>query len=453
MEQMLNENFLIELFKICLKNEDIINICIKYLKYQYLPSSEYKEVWKQIYNEYSFTKTLPTIGVLFQNCKDKKEVVKLLENIRDIETPKEEHIIKTFEEFIKNSVCIEFYDNFQEIYSQGDRDKARQLLFETSDKLINFSLRGQYCFSSIFGDFRERQYEKKINNELKNPDFTFLQPVLGIDEIDFLYPIKDQSVVCALAQSGVGKTTQLVFTAIENARRGAGVLYVAAEGTKSELEDRLDACWSAVDKYKLEKGDLSDEEISKLNKIAEQVTSMGGEVELYIFTQFGTATVLDIHNLVEEYEKLHGRVPDVLVVDYLELFTVHDKHFTVGEEKARRQAVARALSNLVTSKKIKVCFTATQASNVTSELTNSEEFVLTREYISGDKNLLDSFSLFYSLNQTIAEYNAQTMRIFIDKSRHSSKLLKQLFTIQTNYERGSFYNRKATLEKFATTLV
>lgn len=145
------------------------------------------------------------------------------------------------------------YDNFQEIYSQGDRDKARQLLFETSDKLINFSLRGQYCFSSIFGDFRERQYEKKINNELKNPDFTFLQPVLGIDEIDFLYPIKDQSVVCALAQSGVGKTTQLVFTAIENARRGAGVLYVAAEGTRSELEDRLDACWSAVDKYNLKK--------------------------------------------------------------------------------------------------------------------------------------------------------------------------------------------------------
>lgn len=101
MEQMLNENFLIELFKICLKNEDIINICIKYLKYQYLPSSEYKEVWKQIYNEYSFTKTIPTIGVLFQNCKDKKEVVNLLEKVRDIETPKEEHIIKTFEEFIK----------------------------------------------------------------------------------------------------------------------------------------------------------------------------------------------------------------------------------------------------------------------------------------------------------------------------------------------------------------
>ena len=190
----------------------------------------------------------------------------------------------------------------------------------------------------------------KIENEIQNPDFTFLQPVLGIDEIDFLYPIKENSVICGLAQSGVGKTTQLVFTAIENARRGAGVLYVTSEGTRKELEDRFDSCWSAVEKFRIEKGDLSDEEISKLNRIAEQVVSMGGEVELHVFTEFGTATILDVKNLIEDYEKLHGKVPDIVVIDYLELFTVHDKHFSTGEEKARRQAVARALSNLVTNK-------------------------------------------------------------------------------------------------------
>ena len=453
MEDLLKEDFLIELFKLCLKKEEIINICLKYLKYQYLPSSEYKEIWKQISNEYTFTKTIPTIGVLFQNCKDKKEVVSVLEKIRDIETPSEDNVIKAFEEFIKNSVCIEFYDNFQEIYSQGNREKARQLLYETSEKLSKFSLKSQYCFSSIFGGFRDRQYQKKINNELRNSDFTFLQPVLGIDEIDFLYPIKKNTVICGLAQSGVGKTTQLTFTAVENARRGAGVLYVAGEGTQEEMEDRFDSCWSAVRKDVIENGELSDEEISKLNKIAEQVTSMGGEIEVHVITQFGMATILDIYKLVEDYEKLHGRPPHVLCVDYLELFTVHDKHFSTGEEKARRQAVARALSNLITSKGILCCFTATQASNVPSELTNSEEFVLTREHTSGDKNLLDSFSCFYSLNQTITEYNAETMRIFIDKSRHSSKKHKQIFTIKTNYERGSFYNRKETLEKFATTLV
>lgn len=453
MDEALNENFLIELFKLCLKKEDILNVCIKHLKYQYLPSAEYKEVWKQIYNEYTFTKTIPTLGILFQNLKDKEKSLKVLEKIRDAEYPNEDSTIKILEEFIKNSICIDFYDSFQEIYSQGNREKARQFLYETSNKLHDFSLKSEYCFSTIFQGFQERQYQKKIDNAIKNEDFGFIQPVIGIDEIDALYPIKFGTVICSLAQSGVGKTTQLVFTSVENARRGLSVLYVTSEGTKKELEDRFDSCWSSIDRLTIEKGDLTDEDIEKLNKIAEQVVSMGGEVELHVINQFGTATILDVYNLVEEFEKKHGKVPDVLVLDYLELFTVHDKHFSVGEEKARRQAVARAISNLVTSKGIFCCFTATQASNVPAELANSEEFVLTREYISGDKNLLDSFSLFYSLNQTLTELDSNIMRIFIDKSRHSSKTVKKIFRIYTGYEYGSFYNRKKTLNEFCTTLI
>ena len=453
MDELLNENFLVELFKLCLKKKEIIEICKKVLKYQYLPSASYKEIWKQIEREYSFTNTIPTLGVLFQNCKDNKGTIDVLEKIKDIDTPNETQVVKSLEEFIKNSVCIDFYDSFQELYTQGNRDKAISLLAETSNKLNSFTLSSDYLFTSIFKDFRDRQYQKKIDLALKDDNFGFYQPVLGIDEVDLHFPIKENTVICGLARSGVGKTTQLVFTSVENARRGAGVLYVASEGTVAELQDRFDSCWTSVEKVKLENADLSDEEISKLSRLAEQVTSMGGEVELHVFTQFNTATVLDIYNLIEEYEKIHGKVPDVVVVDYLELFTVHDKHFSTGEEKYRRQAVARALSNLVTSKGIKALFTATQASDVDASLINSEEFVLTRNDISGDKNLLDSFSLFYTLNQTMTEYNNQTLRIFIDKSRHSSKLGRQIFTIATAYERGSFYDRKRTLQNFATSLV
>ena len=52
---MLNENFLVELFKLCLKKKEMIEICKKVLKYQYLPNASYKEIWKQIDREYSFT--------------------------------------------------------------------------------------------------------------------------------------------------------------------------------------------------------------------------------------------------------------------------------------------------------------------------------------------------------------------------------------------------------------
>lgn len=451
MDEALNENFLIELFKLCLKKEDILNVCIKHLKYQYLPSTEYKEVWKQIYNEYTFTKTIPTLGILFQNLKDKEKSLKVLEKIRDVEYPNEDSTIKVLEEFIKNSICINFYDSFQEIYSQGNREKARQFLYETSNKLHDFSLKSEYCFSTIFQGFQERQYQKKIDNAIKNEDFGFIQPVVGIDEIDMLYVLKNGSIVMSIAQSGVGKTTQLIYTAVTNAQRGLKVLYVTSEGTIEEINDRIDSCWSAYKKDIIEKGDLSDEDIEKLNKVAEQVVSMGGEIESYVFKKFGIATITDVYNLVEEYEKKHGQVPDVLILDYLELFTVADQHFK--DEKLRMTATCRALQNLILSKGIYCSFTATQTSNIPSELINSEEFVITREHIKSDKNLIDAVSLCFSINQTISEANSNIIRIWIEKSRHSSKNTKQLFRIYTDYEHGRFYNRKKSLDNFCTTLI
>lgn len=453
MNEILNDNFLIELFKLCLKKRETIEICQKVLKYQYLPNSGYKELWKQINREFTFTKNVPSIGVLFQNLKGKEETVEILEEIQKIDTPEEKQVIKTLEEFIKNQKCIEFYDNFQEIYVSGDRDKAIDLLNKTSEELSTFTLSSDYMFTSIFKDFYDRQYQNKIDKAMQDENFGFYQPVIGIDEMDLYFPIKPNTVTCSLAQSGVGKTTHLVSIGVENARRGAGVLFVAAEGTEEELEDRFDACWTATNKIRLEEADLEDDEIDKLAEIAEKVTSIGGEIELHLFTEFNTATVLDIYNLVCEYEKIHGKVPDVLIVDYLELFTVHNKQFSTGEEKARRQAVARALSNLVSNKKIGALFTATQASNVDTNLSNSDEFVLTRNDISGDKNLLDCFSLFYSLNQTVSELNDSTMRLYVDKSRHSSKVGKQIFRIATAYDKGNFYDRRRTIELFAPNLV
>ena len=79
--------------------------------------------------------------------------------------------------------------------------------------------------------------------------------------------------------------------------------------------------------------------------------------------------------------------------------------------------------------------------------------MLTRNHTSADKNLLDSFRLFLSLNLTITEYNSKIIRLFVDKARHSSKLNKQIFRIYTDYEHGRFLDRKKTLDEFATSLV
>ena len=102
---------------------------------------------------------------------------------------------------------------------------------------------------------------------------------------------------------------------------------------------------------------MSDEEIEKLAKVSEQVYSLGGEVELNRINNFGLANIEDVAVHIDDFEKRHGRVPDVLLLDYLELFTVNGWGFSSAtEEKARRQAVMRSIVNLVKNKGYQIWF-------------------------------------------------------------------------------------------------
>ena len=45
----------------------------------------------------------------------------------------------------------------------------------------------------------------------------------------------------------------------------------------------------------------------------------GRELEVYSFEKFGEPSVLDVRNLILEYEKIHGHKPKHVVIDSLDL--------------------------------------------------------------------------------------------------------------------------------------
>jgi len=452
----LNENFLLELFKLCFRQREVIEVCKAHLKYEYLPIEAYKTLWKAMKREYTTSSKLPTIGImaqLFQSpkVKEKEEALRLdildvLEKIKDIDIPERDPVFKQLENYIKDSMSVEFYEDFGNIYNEGDRDKARTLIMDFSDKLSKFSIRkNAETFEQIFKGFERRQIRNRLKVEL-GEDVKKRVP-FGIDELDEItgggIDVTDTVLFCM--QSGKGKTKALRWFGVSAARRGFKVLHIQLEGAKSECEEGYDATWTAQSIHDLELGVLKPEVMDKLKVRSEQVRYGGGEIYIEAYEEFGSASLLDVRSSIIAFEKVYGVVPDEVLIDYFELLEPGDgKKYGVHQERERRRAIGKGIKNIAVEFRTRL-IVPTQASTITTEEANNPEFVMTRYNLSEFKAALDPFSIFFTGNQTADEYSMGIMRLYIDKLR--KRRSNQIIRIIQSYRTDKFYNRKQTMKE------
>jgi len=450
----LTEQSLLEIFKLLFRKKEFVEICIKHLEYHFIPNVEFKEIWQEFVRQYKINNLLPTFGTISQKFSTEPKIQDCLIKIKETVIEDEDSVYKNFENFLKDSLSIEFYDNFGDLYNKGSKEEARHLLREYSEKFNRFSIKDNLIFKSIFSGFRERIYERQVRNILERVetlgDITSKKASFGIDELDDKSNGGVDKGDCALflAQSGVGKTKLLRWIGVTNAQLGKLVLHIQLEGTRAECEDGYDATWSAKNLSLLELGELTEEEIDELSKVAEKIYSNNGEIVVRAFEQFGNVTTSDILESIDEIERIYGKTPDVLLIDYLELMEPGDgRKYAVSQEKEKRQQLAKELKNIAVTKKTSI-FTCTQASSVSPEDLNREDFVMTRYHISGDKGQLFAYSYFITLNQTNDEYENDVMRLYGDKFRKYKG--KMLIRIAQKYDLDKFYDRNRTLREFYT---
>ena len=442
----LSKTFLLELFRLLFLKKDIADVCVEHLKYEYLPNQEYKKIWKSYIKLYQNTGKIPSIGIVSQQLSDDDKVQELIGTIKDLDIPDKEGILTQLEAYIKDSMSVEVYDRFGEIYNKGDRDGARKVLRDFAEQLGNFSIKRDIYYETIFDSFENRIFENQlrtIGRETVRDKLPF-----SIDEIDDLtgggMDIGDTA--CLLMRSGVGKTKALRWVGVGAARRGFKVLHIQAEGTKRKCLDGYDATWTAQPAFEIAKGELKDPIFNKLKKSIKDISNLGGEIFVHSFEQFNQPSMTDVRNQIIDLIKIHGHI-DLVLFDYLELFSPGDGiKYHIGEERHRRQAVARKMKNIAVEFNTRV-MTATQADNVGIEDWNNPNFCMTRNNVSECKSLIDSFSFFFTGNQTKAEKDGDVMRIYLDKLRDYYSPTRPIHIYQ-NYKYDRFYDRKRTLQNF-----
>jgi len=446
MQNQLTHDFLYELFKLCFRKSEIIEICQQHLKYQYLPTEPFKKVYKSIVNYYSTNEKVPTFGVISQQFETNAEVLDILAKIKNAPVVDRDIILGTFEEYVKQSMFVDTYDSIADIYNQGNKQKAYELLQKSADEINNFSIKAHSSYyEKIFGDFEDRN-RKRALKRATGEDVKVKIP-LGIDELDALMAggLDATDTALFLAQSGVGKTKLLRWCGISAARRGFKVLHIQAEGSKEESLRGYDSTWTGVVNELVEYADYESEFFERLKKTASDIKGRGGEIYVHAYEQFTMPSIKDVRTLVLDIEKSFGKV-DLIILDYLELFNPGDgRKYTVDQERERRRSLGRVLKNIAVEFNTRV-ITATQASNIAPQMSEDPDFVMTRNNLSEFKNAAEPFSMFVTLNQTRDEKSNNVMRLYVDKMRNypSNKIIK----IAQQYKNDRFYNRKRTLDEF-----
>ena len=445
-------NFLNELFKSCTRDKSLLLITKDHLKYNFLPSAEYKEVWKSICDHFDTTNRLITIGMLSQEFIEDKKVIKVLSKIRTADDIHPKDAVGQLELFIKNKIFIEAYDELPDLYNKNNQQGAFDLMLEVANKLSEFTLKEGTYFTKIYKDVIDRHHQRIIDKENDDREGISKDKIpFGVKPLDQLLMggIPRGNTALLLASTGIGKSKMAKWAGISASRRGMRVLHVQGEGTKREAEDAYDAGILGLNVHKLKYQSLSPSDIAEIEKAMDQIRHFGGEIYMKAYEQFDAATFRDIRDYVQDITDKEGPI-DLLIVDYLELFDPgNGKRYATNNEgeRARRLACAEAFKNICVEFNIAGA-TPTQANDVPPSLFNDPTFVLTRHNISEAKGSLKPFTYFITLNQTQDEKKEKVMRLHVDKARFVDQSMNPTMSICTRFDVDRFYDHQRTVKKF-----
>ena len=207
-----------------------------------------------------------------------------------------------------------------------------------------------------------------------------------------------------VAPPGVGKSLFLANQAVRSVLDGFNVVYISLEMAEDRVAQRLDSIFTRIQQKQLSKRVKDVEE--RLSTIEEQVPGKGRlMIKEFPTKRLGVSGIRAYLNQLRNYEDF---VPDVLIIDYLELLTSD----AGAPEYQAQERIAQELRGVATEYKLLV-WTATQ--------TNREG---KKVQIITDSELADSYGkirvcdLVFSINQTEQEFDSGDARLYLMKSRN-----------------------------------
>lgn len=444
----ITEEFLLEIFYICFKENSYFQIIREHLKTNYIVDEDYRNTWEQMNKWYNEKHYKPTIGSIIQKLSDENtkgkydNVISVLQEVKTTILANPEKIITEFEEFIKQNKFIDLYQTTGKLFNENQREKAYAIYIKGSEEIKQFSL-AEAKFEKVFGDF----WSRRIDSSIVKDDEPFQLPFM-IPDLDHATDggAFSGETELWLGDSGMGKSKLLCGRSIASARSGLNVLHVICEDSRAQARANFDACWTGESYRDIRRNEMSDNAAKAWNST---IRNIGGEIYVkYAEQEDGMSVTITwpmIRNWIVELRKA-GIIIHHLVVDYLELVELGGDISRYGSgadgERLRQLQGGRLLKSIAKDFNL-LGTTATQSSDVPDELKEDEKFVITRNYLGNAKRKIEPFSYHFTINQSRRERKKGQVRVHADKFReHESHMT---WRWKQSLKNSRFFDRKGTM--------
>ncbi|MBR2998213.1 replicative DNA helicase [Candidatus Saccharibacteria bacterium] len=227
--------------------------------------------------------------------------------------------------------------------------EAEKKLFEVSDKIIKSDY---VALEDLMPDALERIVELKKNKGGVRGLKT------GFHDIDKITAgFRKGDLIIVGARPAMGKTTMAQNLAYNIASiNKKGVLFFSMEMAASEIIDRIISDVASVDSWKLQTGNLNDEEFTRIDDAMSEMD----EVPIYI-DDTSSLNILEIRNKARR--AMHDHQIGIVIIDYLQLIAGSDRY--KGNRVQEVTEISRGLKILARELEIPVVALAQLSRNVT----------------------------------------------------------------------------------------
>lgn len=306
--------------------------------------------------------------------------------------------------------------------------------FDEIESLLSKALRVGTSVNDIgsqyFISYAERIANRIIRQQMK------IMPT-GITELDELMGggVKARQLFLWMAPTSRGKSIALVHCGKRAVIFKKKVLHYTMELSEDEVAERYDASFSRI-KVK----DLVDQE-------AELATALGDMGKVFgnsLIIKYYPMHAPTIHTIRAHIEKCIGSgfIPDLILVDYLDLVKSHDLRL---EKREQLTEITLGLRNLAGEFDVPL-ISATQSRRAAYAKETHDE-----EDTSEDIGKAMHTDLLVTINQTPKEAKEGIMRLLLAKNRNGPRGV--MVQIQTDLERMCFYDPTVEFNKSGEKII